>query len=167
MTLGITARVTSRKWTLGPSYVNNSRVIETLLALSLGSLTGRHPLNIHLLWPGAGWPPDHFRRPERATLIHQPLTDHQSPAETLLRFFVTIIPSIKAFFDVRMLRQRTNRGAQCVAICCFLCHYVSTVSTLHCNDRSTDHRHWGQRGRLIMLWQERRIFRWLCPGLPM
>ena len=131
MGLGITAWVTSRKWTLGPSYVNNShRVIETLPA----AVTGQCPPPTGQCSPVTPGPCDRgasvttWPLPEtRGTVMATPLTpladtesrDHQSSAETQLRFFVTIILYIMNVYwsDVGLERQRTNRGGECVAIC--------------------------------------------------
>ena len=62
MALGITAWVTSRKWTLGPSYVNNSRVIETLPGCHWGPSPAPATHCIHLLaCDRASVTTDHFR----------------------------------------------------------------------------------------------------------
>ncbi len=144
MALGITAWVTSRKWTLGPSYVNNSRVIETLPPVT----GGRHqppPPTVSIgqyspvtLWPGLG---DHLTTSEMAA-PHQYLGQrhHQSSAETQLRFFVTIILHTNVYCsDVGSERQRTNRGEECVAICdmgqCVRGRGMVTAQM------TTDHRH--------------------------
>ena len=162
MSLGITAWVTSRKWTLGPSYVNNSRVIETLPSPVTGQCS---PVT-----PGpcdrasvTTWPLPETRETEIGCDGHTDTRtrDHQSSAETQLRFFVTIILDIMNVYwsDVGLERQRTNRGGECAAIC-DIGQWVRAWSLIQ---MTTDHRHWGQRGRgggtcCDKLW---RIFRWL------
>ena len=79
MALGITAWVTSRKWTLGPSYVNNSRVIETLPGCHWGPSPAPATHCIHLLacdrasvpnWPLPRWPP-HSSTQGRGIITHR------------------------------------------------------------------------------------------------
>ena len=153
MSLGITAWVTSRKWTLGPSYVNNSRVIETLPSPSL--------VSVHLLPPAPvtepRWPPDHFRRPGDCDRVWWPHRYQEQRSSVIGWDTITVFCHNYPLHHERLLVGRgirATKNKQRRGMCCYLWHRTMGPGLVTNTD---DHwspalrSAWERRGD--MLWQ--------------
>ena len=146
MALGITAWVTSRKWTLGPSYVNNSRVIETLPPVT----GGRHqppPPTVSIgqyspvtLWPGLG---DHLTTSEMATPHQYPVPRAEASSviggDTITVFCHNYPPHERLLLGrgIGATKNKQRRG-----MCCYLWHGTMCPGRgMVTAQMTTDHRH--------------------------
>ena len=118
--LGITAWVTRRKWTLGPGYVNNSQVIETLpgpchWGPSLGASATHWPVFTCYPSPASvtSWPLPETRDTEMVTPIPGDQVSSVIGGETITVFVTIILHTNVYCSDVGLERQRTNRGGEC------------------------------------------------------